>query len=130
MLGARKLRTDKVLTQWTLRRLASLKGGRRKSLGYSQEWAMIERWFSAVLTAQSLDVARAIADCGGMIKGYGATRHRTTSRLMVILESVEVQEVVTADFIRLAKEAAMSGEDSAAFDDLIQSESALMEHAV
>lgn len=130
MLGARKLRTDKVLTQWTLRRLASLKGGRRKSLGYSQEWTMIERWFSAVLTAQSLDVARAIADCGGMIKGYGATRHRTTSRLMVILESVEVQEVVTADFIRLAQKAAMSGEDSAAFDDLIQSESALMEHTV
>lgn len=130
MLGARKLRTDKVLTQWTLRRLAALKGGRRKSLGFSQEWAMIERWFSAVLSAPSPVVAKAIADCGGMVKGYGATRHRTTSRLLVILDAIKTQDVVTADFICRAQKAAMLGEDSAAFDDLIQSESSLMEHAV
>ncbi|MDG0990996.1 MAG: indolepyruvate oxidoreductase subunit beta family protein [Luminiphilus sp.] len=130
MLGARKLRTDKVLTQWALRRLAALKGGRRKTLGFSQEWAMIERWFSAVLSAPSTDVAKAIADCGGMVKGYGATRHRTTSRLIVILDTIKKQDVVTADFIRRAQTAAMLGEDSAAFDDVIQSESLLMEHAV
>ncbi|WP_435211181.1 indolepyruvate oxidoreductase subunit beta family protein [Luminiphilus sp. nBUS_16] len=123
VLGARKLRTDKVLTQWALRRLAALKGGRRKTLGFSQEWEMIDRWFSAVLAAPSTEVAKAIADCGGMVKGYGATRHRTTSRLLAILDAVKAQDVVTADFIRRAQKAAMLGEDSAVFDDLIQSES-------
>ncbi|MDA8827496.1 indolepyruvate oxidoreductase subunit beta family protein [Luminiphilus sp.] len=122
MLGAKKLRTDKVLTQWTLRCLAALKSGRRKSLGFSQEWAMIEVWFSAVLAAQSYDVAKAIADCGGMVKGYGATRHRTTSRLLVILESVKTMAVVDADFIRRAHKAAMAGEDAAEFDDVMRNQ--------
>ena len=130
MLGARKLRTDKVLTQWTLRRLAALKRSRRKTLGFSQEWAMIERWFSAVLEAQSIDVAKAIADCGGMVKGYGATRHRTTSRLLVIVDSVKAQNMVTAESIRRAQKAAMSGEDSTAFDDFIQSEFPVIKHAI
>ena len=91
---------------------------------------MIERWFSAVMAAQSTDVAKAIADCGGMVKGYGATRHRTTSRLLAILDAAKAQDVVTVDFIRQAQKAAMLGEDSSAFDDLIQSESLLIEPAV
>jgi indolepyruvate ferredoxin oxidoreductase beta subunit len=120
MLGARKLRTDKIVTQWTMRRLAALKKRRRKSLGFSQEWSMIERWFSAVLAAQSYEVAKAIADCGGMVKGYGATRHRTTSRLLVILDAVRRMDEVEADFIRQAFKTAMSGEDSAEFDEVIR----------
>ena len=120
MLGARKLRTDKVVTQWTMRRLAALKKRRRKSLGFSEEWSMIERWFSAVLAAKSYEVAKAIADCGGMVKGYGATRQRTTSRLLVILDAVKTMDVVEADFIRQALKAAVSGEDPADFDDVIR----------
>ena len=83
---------------------------------------MIEAWFSAVLAAQSYDVAKAIADCGGMVKGYGATRHRTTSRLLVILESVKTMSVVDADFIRRAHKAAMAGEDAAEFDDVMRNQ--------
>jgi indolepyruvate ferredoxin oxidoreductase beta subunit len=130
MLGARKLRTDKVVTQWTMRRLAALKKRRRNSLGFSQEWTMIERWFSAVLAAQSYEVAKAIADCGGMVKGYGATRHRTTSRLLLILDAVETMEVVDADFIREAYQAAMSGEDAAEFDRVIRTISPVPEPAL
>lgn len=81
---------------------------------------MIERWFSAVLAAQSYEVAKAIADCGGMVKGYGATRHRTTSRLLVILDAVRRMDGVEADFIRQAFKTAMSGEDSAEFDEVIR----------
>jgi indolepyruvate ferredoxin oxidoreductase beta subunit len=127
MLGARKLRTDKVVTQWTMRRLAALKKRRRNSLGFSQEWSMIERWFSAVLEARSYEVAKAIADCGGMVKGYGTTRHRTTSRLLLILDAVEMTEVVEADFIRRAFKAAMSGEDATEFDMVIGNLSAISE---
>lgn len=127
MLGARKLRTDKVVTQWIMRRLAALKKRRRNSLGFSQEWSMIERWLSTVLEARSYEVAKAIADCGGMVKGYGATRHRTTSRLLIILDAVETTEVVEADFIRRAFKAAMSGEDATEFDKVIGNISAISE---
>ena len=50
---------------------------------------MIARWFDAVLSAGEHDMAMAIAALGGMVKGYGETRHRTTSRLMQILDYVE-----------------------------------------
>ena len=94
-LGPRKLRTDKFWTLWTMRRLASLRHRRRKTLGYEQEWTMIERWLGSVQAAQSTGLAQAIADCGQMVKGYGATRHRTTSRLMQILDEVEQGRVRT-----------------------------------
>ena len=54
-----------------------------------------------------------------MVKGYGATRQRTTSRLLVILDAVKTMDVVEADFIRQAVKAAVSGEDPAEFDDVI-----------
>ena len=50
---------------------------------------MIDRWYNAVLSADEHDMAMAIATLGGMVKGYGETRHRTTSRLMQILDHVE-----------------------------------------
>jgi indolepyruvate ferredoxin oxidoreductase beta subunit len=50
---------------------------------------MIERWYNAVLSADGQDMAIAIAALGGMVKGYGETRYRTTSRLMRILDYLE-----------------------------------------
>ena len=50
---------------------------------------MIDRWYDAVLSADEHDMAMAIAALGGMVKGYGETRYRTTSRLMQILDYVE-----------------------------------------
>jgi len=118
-LGPRKLRTDKFWTLWTMRRLASLRHRRRKTLGYEQEWTMIERWLGLVQAAQSTGLAQAIADCGQMVKGYGATRHRTTGRLMQILDEVEQGRVRDASAVRGLQSAAMAGDDPEPFEQAL-----------
>jgi indolepyruvate ferredoxin oxidoreductase beta subunit len=120
-LGPRKLRTDKVTTGFTLRMLAGLRRMRRKTLGYAHEWRMIDRWFQTVCRAASQDHARAIADLGGMVKGYGATRHRTTTRLMAILDAIEQGQAGTAERVRDLQAAAMVGEDPGPLSELLAS---------
>jgi indolepyruvate ferredoxin oxidoreductase beta subunit len=75
--------------QILLRGLASVRRFRRSTFGYAHERKMIDRWYEAVLSAGEHDMAMAIATLGGMVKGYGETRYRTTSRLMQILDYVE-----------------------------------------
>ena len=89
LLGPRTLRTDRVSMQVLLRGLASVRRFRRSTFGYAHERKMIDRWYDAVLSADEHDMAMAIAALGGMVKGYGETRYRTTSRLMQILDYVE-----------------------------------------
>lgn len=75
--------------QLIFRCLASLRRFRRSTLGYAHEQHMIDRWYEAALAAQGQDRSMAIAALGGIVKGYGDTRHRTTSRLMQILDYLE-----------------------------------------
>ena len=75
--------------QLLLRGLAGFRRFRRSTFGYAHERKMIDRWYYAVLSADEHDMAMAIATLGRMVKGYGETRHRTTSRLMQILDYVE-----------------------------------------
>jgi indolepyruvate ferredoxin oxidoreductase beta subunit len=89
LLGPRTLRTDRVSMQLIFRCLASLRRFRRSTLGYAHERHMIDRWYEAALTAQGQDRSMAVAALGGIVKGYGETRHRTTSRLMQILDYLE-----------------------------------------
>jgi len=119
VLGPRKLRTDTILVQLVLRGLASLRRWRRGSFGYAEERAMIDRWFDAVCSQTNTDMARALADCGRMVKGYGATRYRTTSRLMAIIDAVETGIAADAAAVRRLNETAMIGEESAPFDEAI-----------
>ena len=118
-LGPRKLRTDKFWTLWTMRCLASLRGRRRATLGFAHEWSMIERWFASIQAVESPAVARALADCGRMVKGYGATRHRTTTRLMRIIEEVETGRITDAASIWRLQAAAMAGDDQARFTEAL-----------
>jgi indolepyruvate ferredoxin oxidoreductase beta subunit len=89
LLGPRTLRTDRVSMQVLLRCLAGVRRFRRSMFGYAHERKMIDRWYDAVLSADEHDMAMTIAALGGMVKGYGETRHRTTSRLMQILDYAE-----------------------------------------
>ena len=89
LLGPRTLRTDRVGMQILLRALAGLRRFRRSTLGYAHERQMRDRWYDAVLSAKTHDTALAVAALGGLVKGYGETRHRTTSRLMQILDYLE-----------------------------------------
>ena len=52
------------------------------------EHAMIRRWLDATVEALGDDHERALAlaRCGRLIKGYGETRHRTSSQLMAIVD--------------------------------------------
>ena len=69
---------------------------------------MIERWFEGVLTAEEHAQAMAIAALGGMVKGYGDTRYRTTSRLMAILDYLDTTPDVHAEKIAELHSAAMT----------------------
>tara|TARA_B100000035_G_scaffold255494_1_gene225158 strand:+ start:297 stop:1784 length:1488 start_codon:yes stop_codon:yes gene_type:complete len=89
LLGPRTLRTDRISMQVLLRGLAGVRRIRRSTFGYAHERRMIDRWYEAVLSAKEHDMAMAIAMLGGLVKGYGETRHRTTSRLMQILDYLE-----------------------------------------
>ena len=61
-----------------LRFLASLRWWRPRSFRYVEEQAEIERWLGAIRAAAplSLDLAREIAECARLIKGYGDTYKR------------------------------------------------------
>lgn len=119
VLGPRKLRTDTVLMHCVLRILASARFIRRHTLGYAHEHVMIDRWYSAVLTASSMEQACAIADCGRLIKGYGATRHRSAQRLMAIVEAVGHQPSLSERQIRQLYQAATQTEDPAPFEQAL-----------
>lgn len=119
LLGPRKLRTDTVLMQLVLRLLAAARRFRRSTLGYAHEHAMIDRWFSAILAAPSIEQARAIADCGRLVKGYGATRHRTSQRTMAIVAAIERQPTLSERQIRQLYEAATQEEGPAPFKSVL-----------
>jgi indolepyruvate ferredoxin oxidoreductase beta subunit len=115
--GGKRLRTDTVGMFVLLRLLAGLRRWRRNGLGYRHEHAMIRRWLQAVKAAASLDqaLAREISECGGMVKGYGATRQRTTTQLLAILEQAERADSPAASAIALWRQAALADDEGAAF---------------
>ena len=110
VLGPRTLRTDRISMQLVFRGLSGLRRFRRSTLGYAHEYQMIERWFEGVLTAEEHAQAMAIAALGGMVKGYGDTRYRTTSRLMAILDYLDTTPDVNAEKIAELHSAAMTPE--------------------
>ncbi|HZB90270.1 MAG TPA: indolepyruvate oxidoreductase subunit beta family protein [Stellaceae bacterium] len=61
-----------------LKLLASLRRWRPRSLRYHEEQAQIEAWLAliAAAAAHSADLAREIAECARLIKGYGDTHAR------------------------------------------------------
>jgi indolepyruvate ferredoxin oxidoreductase beta subunit len=72
-----------------------------------------------------LALAREISECGRMVKGYGATRQRTTGQLLAILGQVERSNVLSATVIAGWRQAALADDDGAAFDaSLEQSQAA------
>lgn len=115
MLGARQLRTDTIAVTLALRFLASLRHVRRHMLGFHHEWRMINAWLEAILTAGDPALARELVECGRMVKGYGSTRHRTTTRLMRIIDGVRSSGNVSAETVSELRSAAMQGEEEEPF---------------
>ncbi len=117
------LHTDSMLGFGVLRLLASLRRLRRIGARYGQEQALIERWLAAVENAARGDAALAyeIAQCGRLIKGYGATNERGKANLQHILDHLVsggsfTTTAVRAVAIAQAREAALADEGGKALD--------------
>ena len=81
---------------------------------------MIDRWYDAVLSTKTQETAVAIAALGGLVKGYGETRHRTTSRLMQILDYLEQSPESDAGTVASLHIAAMAPDSDFQIGDMTQ----------
>jgi indolepyruvate ferredoxin oxidoreductase beta subunit len=98
-----------------VRALAWLKPWRPYSFRYTEEQQLIERWLAAIRTAEprSAVLAREIAACAGLLKGYGETHRRGKANFLAILDAL-VDHPSTTDLeaqaaaIRNAREAALA----------------------
>jgi indolepyruvate ferredoxin oxidoreductase beta subunit len=118
-----KIGTHTVLGFAVLRALASLKWLRRRGQRYAAEQAAIERWLAAIAQGTRTDWAlgHQIAECGRLIKGYGATNERGKARLLHVLEHLaQADRFATpqarAEAIRAARVAALADDSGKAFD--------------
>jgi indolepyruvate ferredoxin oxidoreductase beta subunit len=109
------IRTSGLFGYALVRSLAWLRALRPMSYRYREEQQLIERWLGHVAEAAKRDpgVAREIAECARLIKGYGATHRRGKGNFLAILDAL-VENPATADpreqaaAIRKAREAALA----------------------
>jgi indolepyruvate ferredoxin oxidoreductase beta subunit len=109
------IRTSGVFGYLLVRSLAWLRPWRPMSYRYREEQKLIERWLALVAEAARRDVglAREIAECARLIKGYGETHRRGKANFLAIVDAL-VENPATADpaeqaaAIRQAREAALA----------------------
>jgi indolepyruvate ferredoxin oxidoreductase, beta subunit len=71
-----------------VRALAWLKPWRPRSYRYREEQRLIERWLARILEAKDAELAREIAECAGLVKGYGETHRRGKASFLAILDTL------------------------------------------
>jgi indolepyruvate ferredoxin oxidoreductase beta subunit len=110
-----QLRTSSVSGFLALRLLAALRAWRPHSTRFAAEQAEIDRWLDRVraAAARSLPLAREIAECARLLKGYGTTHARGRAQFDRILGALAAGEGVRsageqAAAIRQAREAALA----------------------
>ncbi|MCX7661039.1 indolepyruvate oxidoreductase subunit beta family protein [Caldimonas sp.] len=107
-----------------LRVLASLKRLRRWGSRYRQEQLLIERWLDSVErgTRASWALGHEIAQCGRLIKGYGATNERGKHNLRHVLDHLAAsfdRPEPCVEAIRAAREAALRDESGKDLDQAL-----------
>jgi indolepyruvate ferredoxin oxidoreductase, beta subunit len=110
-----RLQTSSIAGLAMMRTLAALRRWRRKSSRFQDEQQLIERWSQTLLAALALNapLAREIAECPRLIKGYSDTFARGRKSFMDILENLIepklgiVPAPALANSIKRAREAAM-----------------------
>ena len=109
------IKTSSVFGYLLVRSLAWLRPWRPMSYRYREEQALIERWLTLVADAARRDagLAREVAECARLIKGYGDTHRRGKANFLAIVDalvenppSADVQEQSAA--IRKARDAALA----------------------
>lgn len=109
------IRTSSLFGYALVRTLAWLRPWRPMSYRYREEQQLIERWLGHVAEAARRDVrlAREVAECARLIKGYGETHRRGKGNFLAIVDAL-VENPATADpreqaaAIRKAREAALA----------------------
>jgi indolepyruvate ferredoxin oxidoreductase beta subunit len=109
------IRTSSLFGYALVRTLAWLRPLRPLSYRYTEEQQLIERWLGLVREAAARDVplAREIAECARLIKGYGETHRRGKANFLAIVDAL-VENPATVDpreqaaAIRKAREAALA----------------------
>jgi indolepyruvate ferredoxin oxidoreductase beta subunit len=83
-----KLPSHTIVGLLALRGLAACKRLRRHGSRFVAEQMMIERWLAAVERGAREDLAlgRELAECGRLIKGFGATNERGKDNLLHVVE--------------------------------------------
>ena len=109
-----------------LRTLAGLKGMRRRGSRFAAEQSMIERWLAAVEQGARADavLGRELAECGQLIKGYGATNERGKHNLLHVIEHLMRPErfatpAERASAISAARRAALADDAGKALDQAL-----------
>ena len=109
------IKTSGILGYLLVRSLAWLRPWRPMSYRYREEQQLIERWLALVAAAVRRDaaLAREVAECARLIKGYGETHRRGKANFLAIVDAL-VENPATADAreqaaaIRKAREAALA----------------------
>jgi indolepyruvate ferredoxin oxidoreductase beta subunit len=109
------IRTSGLFGYLLVRSLAWLRPWRPMSYRYREEQQLIERWLASVADAAKRDaaLAREVAACAGLVKGYGETHRRGKGNFLAIMDAL-VENPATADpasqaaAIRKAREAALA----------------------
>jgi indolepyruvate ferredoxin oxidoreductase beta subunit len=118
-----KLGSHTVLGTLALRIAAGLKGLRRRGQRHAQEQRLIEQWLDAVQqgTAAHWALGHELAQCGRLIKGYGATNERGKRNLLQLVDHLAAPAEGTtsasrAAAVRAASEAALADDAGSALD--------------
>ncbi len=126
-----KVATHTVFGALALRVLASLKSLRRRGSRYAFEQAIIERWLAGIERGAREDWAlgHEIAECGRLIKGYGATNERGKDNLLHVLDHLATPTAARdagqrAESIRAARLAALADDAGTALDQMLRSHGA------
>lgn len=116
--GGRKLRTDTLAVYLSLRVLASFRAIRRFSLGYETEYKMITNWLDSIklLAARDPQSSLEMALCGRLVKGYGATRERTTEQVVTIAQFCQSFATASAKEINHLRLSAIKDDTNEAFN--------------
>jgi indolepyruvate ferredoxin oxidoreductase beta subunit len=117
------IKTSSVLGFLLVRSLAWLRPWRPYSYRYHEEQQLIERWLTHVADAAKRDrgLALEIAQCAGLVKGYGETHRRGKGNFLALLDAL-VENPPTADpreqaqAIRKAREAALADPEGRALE--------------
>jgi len=84
------VRTSTILGFALLRTMAALKGWRRHGHRFGVEQTLIERWLAAIAAALPREpaLAREIAECARLIKGYSDTHRRGQGNFIRLMDTI------------------------------------------